>query len=239
MAFGLKIDIVWNRENIWQRLLEYSKINPDFKQADLVKENELPSLPCILSRYPEHKNFSDIKIALGLGLNYEFWSKEKVVATCRRYLQTHRKITLKDLRKENGLPTAKVIYNFYGTMQNFQEEIGSEVSKSTEFISKEEIMRAAKEIIRQNGSTFKSRTAFLYSQSVIIYRYGSFGSFVEAANITILATKKAKYTKQELDECILSYLKSGNSIPSSAKRFYDDWKEPFAIFLKMINITSK
>ena len=52
LAFGLKIDIVWNRENIWQRLLEYSKINPDFKQADLVKENELPSLPCILSRYP-------------------------------------------------------------------------------------------------------------------------------------------------------------------------------------------
>lgn len=86
--------------------------------------------------------------------------ERKVVATCRRYLQTHRKITLKDLRKENGLPTAKVIYNFYGTMQNFQEEIGSEVSKSTEFISKEEIMRAAKEIIRQNGSTFKSRTAF-------------------------------------------------------------------------------
>lgn len=257
LAFGLKIDIVWNRENIWQRLLEYSKTNPNFKQADLVKENELPSLPCILSYYPEYKNFSDIKIALGLGLNYEVWSKEKVVAACCRYLNTHSKITLKDLRKENGLPTAKVIYNFYGTMQNFQEKIGSEVSKRPEFISKEEIMRAAKEIIRQNGSTFKNRTAFLevfpYSQSVIIHRFGSFGSFVEAANITILATKKAKYTKREVDESILSYLKSGNSIPSSAKqlsalnlpssstilRFYDDWKEPFLIFLKMINITNQ
>ncbi len=257
LAFGLKIDIVWNRENIWQRLLEYSNSNPDFKQADLIKENELPSLPCILSYYPEYKNFSDIKIALGLGLNYELWSKEKVVAACRRYLKTHSKITLKDLRKENGLPTAKVIYNFYGTMQNFQKEIGSEVSRSLKFISKEEIMRAVKEVIRQNGSTFETRTAFLkvfpYSQSVIIHRYGSFSSFVKAANITILATKKAKYTKQEVDECILSYLKSGNSIPSSAKqlsalnlpssstilRFYDDWKEPFVIFLKMINITNK
>lgn len=255
-AFGLKIDTVWNRENIWQRLLEYSKINPEFKQADLVKENELPSLPCILSYYPEYKNFSDIKTALGLGLNYELWTKEKVVEACRRYLETHTKIIQKDLRKENGLPTVKVIYNFYGTMQSFQDAIGSEVSKIPKFISKEELMRATQEVILQNGSIFESRTAFLdvfpYSQSVIIHRYGSFDSFVKATNITILNTKKAKYTKQDVDECILSYLKSGNAIPSSAKqlsalhlpssstilRFYDDWKEPFVIFLKMISITS-
>lgn len=254
LAFGLKIDIVWNRENIWQRLLDYSKSYPDFRQTDLVKDNDLPSLPCILSYYPEYKSFSDIKIALGLGLNYELWTKEKVIDACRRYLKTHSKITLKDLRKENGLPTAKVIYNFYGDMKNFQEAIGSKVSKKHEFISKEELMRAAQEIIHQNGSTFENRTSFLevfpYSQSVIIHRYGSFDSFIRAANITILNTKKAKYTKQEVDECILSYLKSGKPIPSSAKelsalnlpssstilRFYDDWKEPFVIFLKMINI---
>lgn len=257
LAFGLKIDIIWNRENIWQRLLEYSKTNPKFKQTDLVKENELPSLPCILSYYPEYKNFSDIKIALGLGLNYELWSKEKIIAACHKYLKTHNKITLKDLRKENGLPTAKVIYNYYGTMQNFQKEIGSEVSKSPTLISKDEIMRAAKEIIRKNGSTFENRAAFLnvfpYSQSVILRRYGTFDLFLKAANITISSSKKAKYTKQEVDECILAYLKKGNSIPSSAKqlstlnlpsystilRFYDNWKEPFVIFLKMINMTNK
>ena len=257
LAFGLKIDIVWNRENIWNALLEYSKSNPDFKQADLTKENALPSLPCVLSYYPEYKNFSDIKIALGLELNYELWTKEKVVEACNRYLKNHRKITLKDLRKENGLPTSKVIYNFYGTMQKFQEEIGSEVSKSQEFISEAELLRAAKIIISQKGSVFENRTAFLeifpYSQSVIISRYGSFDSFIKAANITISNIKKAKYTKQEVDDIILSYLKSGNSIPSSAKqlsalnlpssstilRFYDDWKEPFIIFSKMISITSK
>ena len=257
LAFGLKVDILWNRENIWDTLVKYSKINPEFKQADLTKEKGLPSLPCILSYYPEYKNFSEIKIALGLELNYELWTKEKVVEACRKYLETHSKITLKDLRKENGLPTAKVIYNFYGTMQKFQEEIGSEVSKSQEFISKEELLNASEAIISQKGSSFENRTAFLevfpYSQSVIISRFGSFDAFVKAANITILNTKKAKYTKQEVDEIILSYLKSGNPIPSSAKqlsalnlpssstilRFYDDWKEPFVIFLKMISIASK
>ena len=257
LAFGLKMDIVWNRENIWTTLVEYSKYNPEFKQADLTKENSLPSLPCILSYFPEYKNFSDIKIALGLELNYELWTKEKVINACRKYLETHNKITLKDLRKENGLPTAKVIYNFYGTMQKFQEEIGSEVSKCQEFISKEQLLHTAETIINQKGSTFKNRTAFLevfpYSLSVIINRFGSFDSFMEATNITISISKKAKYTKQEVDNIILSYLKSGNPIPSSAKqlsahnlpssstilRFYDDWKEPFIIFSKMISFTSK
>ena len=64
LAFGIKLDVVWTRENIWERLVEYSKINPEFKQADLVKANNLPSLPCILSYYPEYKNFSDVKIQL-------------------------------------------------------------------------------------------------------------------------------------------------------------------------------
>ncbi len=256
-AFGLKIDVVWTRENIWQRLLEYSKINPEFKQADLIKENALPSLPCILSNYPEYKNFSDIRIALGLGLNYELWTKEKIVNACRKYLETHKKITQKDLRRENGLPTSGVIYNYYGTMQNFQEEIGSVVSKKQEFVTKEELMKAAQQTTLQNGSVFENRAAFLavfpYSQSVIVDRFGTFNQFVEAANMTIISTKKAKYTKQEVDDMILSYLKSGNPIPSSAKqltslklpssstilRFYDGWKEPFVVFLKMLDITSK
>lgn len=255
LAFGLKIDIVWNRERIWETLVEYSKTNPEFKQADLTKANDLPSLPCILSYYPEYKNFSDIKRALGLALNYELWSKEKVLLACSKYLETHSKITLKDLCKENGLPTAKVIYNYYGSMQRFQEEIGSKVSKTLQFISKEELLRTAATIIKQYGSVFTDRVAFFeifpYSQSVIIHRFGSFDAFIKETNIIIEKSKKSKYTKQEVDDFILSYLKAGNPIPSSAKqlsslnlpssstilRFYDDWKEPFIIFSKMIDIT--
>lgn len=257
-AFGLKIDVVWNRENIWERLVEYSEINPGFKQVDLTKANGLPSLPCILSYYPEYKNFSDIKIALGLDLNYELWSRDKIIIACKKYLETHNKITQRDLRKENGLPTTKVIYNFFGTMQRFQDEIGSEVSRRQDFISREEILVATEKIVRKVGVTFESRNAFLeifpYSLSVIMHRFGSFDSFVEEANIKLLNTRKYKYTKQEVDDSILAYLmKEGNTIPMAAKqlsslnlpsastilRFYDDWKEPFVIFSKMISITSK
>ena len=77
--------------------------------------------------------------------------------------------------------------------------------------------------------------------------------FPIAFNIKLLNTRKYKYTKQEVDDSILAYLKEGNTIPMAAKqlsslnlpsastilRFYDDWKEPFVIFSKMISITSK
>ena len=257
IAFGIKPDVVWNRDNIWECLVDYSKLNPDFKQADLVKANNLPSLPCILSYFPEYKNFTDIKIALGLELNYELWSKEKVIDACRKYLQTHSKITQRDLKKENGLPTAKVIYNYFGTMQNFQKEIGSEISKRQEFISKAELIAETEKIVCKLGSTFESRNAFLevfpHSLSVIMNRFGTFDSFIEQTNIKLINTKKAKYTKQEVDDSILMYLKEGNSIPTAAKqlsslnlpsastimRFYDNWKEPFIIFMKMLRFTSK
>lgn len=256
-AFGLKPDPVWNRESIWERLTEYANVNPGFRQIDLTKENGLPSLPCILSYYPEYRNFNDVRTALGLDLNYELWSKKKVIDACKRFLKTHDKITLKDLRKENGLPTSRVMYGYFGTMQDFQREIGSEVSKKQEFISKEALLETAKEMICSKGPTFADRASFFavfpHSQSVILDRFGSFDAFADAAGITMLHTKKAKYAKQEVDDMILSYLKNGNPIPSSAKqlsalqlpssatilRFYDDWKEPFAVFSKMISMTSK
>lgn len=151
LCFGLKIDTVWNRNIIWERLVEYSQINPEFKQSDLTRYNNLPSLPCVLSYYPEFKNFSDIKIALGHELNYELWTEERVREACQKYLQTHNKITLKDLKRENGLPTSKVIYRIF---------VGTEISYSQEFISKDEILRATKGLIAKEGYVYESRSAF-------------------------------------------------------------------------------
>ena len=93
-------------------------------------------------------------------MNYELWSKEKVIEACKIYLKTHKKITQKDLKKENGLPTSKVIYNFFGTMQSFQEENRLKYQRQ-EFISQEEILIATKEIVQKVGSIFESRNAFL------------------------------------------------------------------------------
>lgn len=256
-AFGLSQSVEWNKESIWARLVEYSGSHPSFKQSDLNRENGLPSLPCILAHYPELKNFSGIKHALGSEPNYRFWTKEDVISAGKAYLKTHDGITLKDLRSENGLPTSKVIYGHFGDMRSFQEAIGSEIPQSRKFITKEEILSATKDTVAENGNVFKSRSAFLeklpYSLSVIIYRFGSFDAFAKEADIKFTKTKKAKYEKAEVDDAILAYLKGGNAVPSAAKqlsslglpsastilRFYDDWKEPFSVFAKMLDITGR
>ena len=129
-AFGLEGDPAWNRERIWARLLEYTKNDPGLTQSGLTRKNGLPSLPCILAHFPEYKSFSDIRIGLGLELNYESWTEQKVLAACREYLKDHEKITLKDLKRENGLPTSKVVYRCFGTMRRLQEAIGNDIPDS-------------------------------------------------------------------------------------------------------------
>ena len=57
---------------------------------------------------------------------------------------------------------------------------------------------------------------------------------------------RAKYSKQELDESISSYVKSGKPIPTSKElvslglpsrdsilKYYDNWKDPFILYQKL------
>lgn len=255
LHFGLKVDRNWDRESIWRRLEEYSKVNPGFKQKDLIKANDLPSLPCVLTYFPEYKNFNDIKKALGLEPNYEVWTIEEVEKASKEFLQTHNKITLKDLKKENGLPTSKVIYRFYGTMENYQKQIGSVVSAPLAYISKEEIIKIVDDIKNKYGSIFGTRKDFLkvypHGVSSIYERFGSFNNFLNETGIKIINAKKSKFAKQEVDDLILNYLKAGNRIPKTYKelkelnlpsmatimRFYESWREPFLIFSKILDIS--
>lgn len=57
------------------------------------------------------------------------WTKEKVIDEAKRFVQKNGKITLKDLTLKNNLPTARVIYKYFGTMENFQKLVGSQISK--------------------------------------------------------------------------------------------------------------
>jgi len=88
---------------------------------------------------------------------------------------------------------------------------------------------------------------FKYSKSTVIKRYEDEESFFDANNISVLNRKKSKFTKYEVDQLIIDYVKLGNSFPKNAKqltklglpsrdviiKFYDTWKEPFIIYEKM------
>lgn len=171
-SFGI-IDksLNWNRESIISALSEYVEKNGNIFQNDLIKKNGLPSLPCILSYYPEYKNFTDIKTNL---LNLEgvkSWNKENIIEASKEFLKTHDSITQKDLKAVNNLPTLKVITRNFGNMSNYQKEIGSKVFLKNEFISKEEIKEELEKYFDNKERIIESQDSFLKSLNILHQLY--------------------------------------------------------------------
>ena len=250
-AFGIEdLSYSWNRETIKGALVSFVAKNGDISQKDMKKSNKLPSIPCVLNYYPELKNFTDIKRELcGLSVPIS-WTRETAIEYGKRFVKKHGKITQKDLKAENQLPTSKVIYRFFDSLANYQAAVGSVVTEVNEFISKEEITKAVDDYFEGQERVVESQKIFYetfeISPSTISKRYGTFVAFCKEQGITVLVSKKAKYSKREVDDIISKWVKDGNTIPQGkdlAKlglpsrdvilRYYEDWKEPFYIYAKL------
>lgn len=250
-AFGIEdLSYSWNRETIKNALTSFIAQNGDIAQKDMKKINKLPSIPCVLNYYPELKNFTDIKRELcGLSVPIS-WTRDKAIEYGKLFASKYGKITQKDLKSENQLPTSNVIYRLFDSLANYQAAVGTMVTEVNEFISKEEITKAVDEYFDGKKRVVESQKVFYenfkISSSTISKRYGTFATFCEEQGIKVLVSKKAKYSKREVDDIISKWIKSGNEIPPSkdfAKlglpsrdvilRYYEDWKEPFYIYKKL------
>lgn len=256
-AFGIEnLSYNWDREKIKQALNSYISMHGGITQNDLMKANKLPSLPCILSNYPECKNFTDVKRIICNMDVPEPWTVENAILAGKAFVDTHGEITQKDLRSSNHLPSNKVIERLFGSLSEYQRMIGAKISQKNEFISKQEINSAVEEFFEGKQRIVDSQKEFfkifLYSQSTILKRYGTFSDFCKEYNIQVLKTKKAKYTKKEVDDAIFQWVKKGNKIPSAKDlsklglpsldvilKFYKDWKEPFYFYEKMYEMLNR
>lgn len=250
-AFGIEdLSYSWNRETIKTALTSFVAQNGDITQKDMKKINKLPSIPCVLNYYPEFKNFTDIKRELcGLSVPIS-WTRDLAIECGKTFASKHGKITQKDLKFENQLPTSNVIYRLFDSLANYQVAVGTMVTEVNEFISKAEITKAVDEYFDGKERIVESQKVFYenfkISPSTISKRYGTFATFCEEQGIKVLVSKKAKYSKREVDDIISKWIKEGNEIPPSkdfAKlglpsrdvilRYYEDWKEPFYIYQKL------
>ncbi len=253
-AFGIEdISLNWTRERIKQVLLEYVEIHGDVSEKDLKKRNGLPSYPCILKYYPDFPSFSSFKKeVLGIEKVYKVWTKEEILNVGIDYVKEHGKLTEKDLKGKNGLPTSKVIYNHFGTINNYQRAIGAPISKSNVFISKEEIEAAVESYFGSRERIVESRKVFLesfpYKSETIYKRYGSFENFCAETGIRFLSFKKGSYSKKEIDDAVHKWIFDGNDIPktkdltknglpsmSSIMKYYENWREPFVLYKKIFD----
>ena len=247
-AFGIAdISSNWNRETIKEALVSFVQKNGKITQKDIRKENGLPSINCILNYYPEYKDFSDIKRNI-CGLDVpERWTRESVIEAGKKYVSKHNgKLTQKDCKSENGLPATTVIYKYFGDIVSFQKIIGAKVSSNV-YVSKEQIEKAVEEYFGEEERIVESRAVFLegfpYGTEAIVSRYGSFNEFLDGFGIKVVKTKKFKYSKQEVDDAIAEYVKSGKPMPSHhdlskcglptaavIMRYYEHWQEPFEMY---------
>ena len=247
-AFGITdISLNWNRENIAAALRAFVSVHGKITQKDIRKENGLPSINCILNYYPEYKNFTEIKQGLCDLDARGVWTKEEAIIEGKRFISKNNgKITQKDCNSANGLPPMSVIYRLFGDMPTYQKAVGAFISKNI-YVSEEEVEAAVETYFNGKGRVVESRERFFetfpYGIDVIRGRYKSFDVFAQQFNITVLKSKKAKYTKQEVDDIISDYVRSGKPIPkhhdlskeglpaaSVIMRYYEHWREPFEIF---------
>lgn len=250
-SFNLKEQVIWNRETIKEVLQNYIKINGDVLEKDLKTYNGLPSYPCIIKHYPEYTGLNELKKDMfNLKIRND-WNRDKVLEAGKKFVEEYGRITQKDLVSANNLPTAGVIYKYFNSMEEFQKLIGANVSKRPELITMQDIDTIIEKVFESRNKTFETRKEFLdffpISISVIYKNFESFDSFCEKYNIIINKRKKAKFTKQEIDNIILNYIKGGHSIPKAAKelvklglpsrdvivRYYEDWHEPFVLYSKL------
>lgn len=250
-AFGVEDRSAnWNRETIEAALRAFIAEKGDFFEKDLKKKNKLPSLPCILNYFPEYKGLTELKKGF-FHLNVRTsWSKERAIEAGKAYVAQHGILTESSLRAENNLPTSKAIYGYFGSLAAYQEAIGSEISGKNEYVSPDDIERAVNEYFGDGEKKVESMKTFFktfpYSSSTIHKRFGSFTVFCERYGIIVEKTKKAKYSKQEVDDAIAKWIKSGKDIPHATElsklglpsmsvilKYYEDWKEPFVLYKKM------
>lgn len=256
-SFGVEdLSSNWNRDTIKAALERYVEQNGDILQKDLTKKNKLPSLPCILSNYPEYRNFTDIKKDM-LNLTVRSsWDMQSAIQAGKDYVKKHGKITEASLRAENNLPTARIVYNYFGSLALYQEAVGSAVSQKNDFISETDIVNAVNRFFGEKERVVASMKEFFelfpYSASTIHKRFGSFSAFCQKNNIKVKQSKKAKYTKQEVDDAIAKWVKAGKEVPAAKElsrlglpsmsvilKYYENWKEPFILYRKLYDKLNK
>lgn len=112
-----------------------------YRQEDMKKSKGLPSVPCVLTHFPECKNFTDIKrIICGIEVR-EQWNIESAIEAGKSFLEHNERITQKSLLSENGMPSLKVIERLFGSLAGYQATLGTDISKRNEYISKDEIRK--------------------------------------------------------------------------------------------------
>lgn len=249
--FGIEnISQNWDRESIERALTDYVAKNGNIHHRDMKKDNGLPSVRCVLHYYPEYKSFVELRRELCGVCAKSCWTCERAIELGREFARQNGGISERDLGKKNSLPSAYVVRKLFGTVAQYKRQLGAEVCVRRNSVSRDEITAAVERYFEGKERVIESQKAFCESFEISLYRinksYGVFSAFCEEYGIKLLAGKKGRYSRREVDDFISKWVKLGNDVPNSHElakhglpsrdvilKYYENWREPFYIYKRL------
>ena len=74
-----------------------------------------------------------------------------VLEAGKAFVKKKGKLTEKDLKAENNLPTSKVVYKYFGSINNYQKAIDAPITLVNRFITQEDIEAALNDYFMKIG----------------------------------------------------------------------------------------
>lgn len=76
-----------------------------------------------------------------------------VLEAGKAFVKKKGKLTEKDFKAENNLPTSKVVYKFFGSINNYQKGIDAPITLVNRFITQEDIEAALNDYFMKIGKS--------------------------------------------------------------------------------------
>ena len=76
-----------------------------------------------------------------------------VLEAGKAFVKKKGKLTEKDLKAENNLPTSKVVYKYVGSINNYQKAIDAPITLVNRFITQEDIEATLNDYFMNNGKS--------------------------------------------------------------------------------------
>jgi hypothetical protein len=176
----------WNRDTIIDRSRTWVEGKGELSIRDLRKENGLPSLTTVMRNFPEFGRFSEFQRLLGVFKEQVRWKADTAVEAGRQYVESHDGVMkATDLNQNNGLPSLFTVVKLFGSVKNFQKQVGAQISSNNQKTSLAEVDRAVETYfevaIRQRRIDSKTEffSGFAISRDVVVRAFGNVDNFLK------------------------------------------------------------
>lgn len=216
-----KMDNKMTKEKFDYIVGEFIKEKGDIHQIDFNREyNHLPGISYVVKYYG---TLNALKNAFGITDISLNWNRENIAEALRSFVLTNGKITQKDIRKENGLPSINCILNYYPEYHNFTEIKRGLCNIDARGVwTKEEAITVGKKFVCENNGklTQKDCTSVngLPPMSVIYRLFGDMPTYQKT--VGSVTSKNVFISEKEVEEAVETYFCDKDRTVESRESFF-------------------